>query len=288
MAELLKSSGKHSMQLYKNIENIHIDWSNIYMKGISSDFLNNRFLQQLRMYTIEVSVDTFLYSFKLAVDRFYEHVKQTDGFFTLINHDMIKEEDYDESWMPLENLVKYDKSLVSECTTKSGLFFFFLAIDLEPRLIDKLKGILCLPTQFSIPTEYSEYDYVVFDDMSYTGMQVKNTMQSVSSDKKHIVSAYIGSGAKEIFEQENINVFTNEIIKKFGENDVSRYMLDDNYKYESYPIVFSHKIADNISSFPEVYEKLARKIIPPYKKTGDHSYYTYLVNDVVKNLLVFI
>ena len=63
----------------------------------------------------------------------------------------------------------------------------------------------------------------------------------------------------------------------------SRNMVTD-YKYDAYPIAFSHKIADNISSFPEVYEKIVKKkVSPPYKKSGKFSYYSYLINDVVKS-----
>ena len=275
---LFQASAKEALDMYEDLNDIVFDWSKL------DDFNDINFLTILRRNTRTVSVREFLEKFGNSVGEFQQKVlKNSPGWFAVINHDMIKAEDYDESWMPGAKLVKYDETSMSQCAMKSGLYFFLLAAALHPSILDNLVGILCLPTQFKVPAKFSIYDYCVIDDMSYTGMQVVNTMQSISSDRKHLVCAFLGQGGSDVLKEAEINVFCQETIPKFEMYEPSRKLTLD-YKYDAYPIAFSHKIADNISSFPEVYEKIVEsKVTPPYKDAGQYSYYTYLVNDVVKS-----
>lgn len=277
---LFQAASQEALRMYVDLQDIHLDWSKL------GDFSTqpNEFLKILKNNTKIVSVREFLEKFSKSVEDFERNVlTNSPGWFAVINHDMIQEQDYDETWMPKQRILKYDAKDKSQCAMKSGLFFFLLAVRLRPSILNKLKGILCLPTQFQIPVELSEFDYCAMDDMSYTGLQVVNTMQSISSGKKHLVCAFIGQGASTMLHESKINVFTQQIIPTFETYEPSRKMTKD-YKYDAYPIVFSHKIADNISSFPEVYERIAMsRVMPPYKTQGKFSYYTYLINDVVKS-----
>ena len=256
---LFEAAAQKALSMYEDLNDIVLDWSKL------DDFSDINFLTILRRNTRTVPVKEFLAKFGKSVEQFQKKVlTNSPGWFAVINHDMITAEEELHAM-------------------KSGLYFFLLAAALQPSILANLVGILCLPPHFEVPAKFSDFDFCVFDDMTYTGMQVLDTMQAISSDRKHLVCAFLGQGGSDVLEQAGIEVICQETIPKFEMYEPSRKLTVD-YKYDAYPIAFSHKIADKLSSFPEVYEKIVgSKITPPYRDVGKYSYYTYLVNDVVKS-----
>jgi hypothetical protein len=160
-----------------------------------------------------------------------------------------------------------------------------------------------LPHEYDEDSEYSEYIdrtnwadinnrvVVLFDDMMYSGKQMKDKVVNILKyghpESIYIVAPYISSYVCEEFGKNLAKNFKDQDIRKCpihliflyelmtayelaGENVSLRKSLKTIrfYKYRV-PIVFDHKIPDNLSSFPEVYEEVLSHTIPPYKSCRD-------------------
>jgi hypoxanthine phosphoribosyltransferase len=152
---------------------------------------------------------------------------------------------------------------------------FWLALYIKHYINTNFKN---LTVNFTNITEYveinSENNHILFiDDCLYTGLQFSHILETYNmftkKAKKIILVPYISDQAYEKLKQ-----FKNCIILKYVKILPLSHYLNDNQKKEfdekynmyyarfygqpchKYPIYFDHKIADYVSTFPEIYQGL--------------------------------
>lgn len=200
----------------------------------------------------------------------------TDGWYAITNHDAMSQERIDG--LGGGDYTVYDPDDNNLCNKKSGMFFLLLALSMSEQLSSSLLGILCTPTQFSMDCSGVGANVVMFDDMSYTGMQANLTLRRFRSATVYFVSPYIGTDALKLFEDSSIKILYEKEVRTLcqGLESYKGTLSSDEckYKLDAYPIIFYHKIADNISSFPEIYKyAIQGEIKPPYKNASRYPMY---------------
>ena len=232
-----------------------------------------------------VSASEFLEAFKDTVERLEESLVDS-RWFAVTNHDGILPSNAFEG-MEEHGLKIHDPDDMTQCNKKSGFFFLLLALSFSERLTNTLAGIVCAPTQFRMDCSHLRSKVVMFDDMSYTGMQASATLSQFHGADVYFACPFIGSSAWTELVEHEVNVIYNERIPTYAEMDVGDGMPSMcSYKMNAYPILFQHKIADNISSFPEIYKyTIDRKISPPYKDETLFPKYAEFVEKLSKKFV---
>lgn len=296
--ELLTKASKEARQMYQSVvdQNMSMtdDIRKITKRVAESDDLDmylcmGPHIQQILNWTKVVSGKEFLTAFKHAVGEL-EGKFDGEKWFAVTNHDGILPQ-YAFEGMEKHGLKVHDPEDRTQCNKKSGFFFLLLALSLSEKLRSSLAGIVCTPTQFEMDCSGINTKVVMFDDMSYTGMQASATLRQFRGADVYFVCPYIGSGAWEELIGNKINVMYTEKVKTYGEmisnNGERGAMMDTcSYKMDAYPVWFYHKIADNVSSFPEVYKYVVEKdILPPYKDENLFPTYAKLVKKLSKSFV---
>jgi len=236
-----------------------------------------------------VSECDFQREFRKCVDRISY---QLDGekWYAITNHDRLPA---CQAYVGMhdDGLQVYEKGETSACNKKSGMFFLLLALSYNRRLRESLVGIVCAPNQFSMDCTGIRKKLVMFDDMSYTGFQASGTINQFHRADLSFVCPFIGTSAIEKLETTGANLVYSRVIKTYGEQMDARTRqlgLPHKviYKMDAYPIWFHHKIADNISSFPEIYKHAVNQtVLPPYKNAEEYPNYLHLVDLVSRNFV---
>lgn len=242
-------------------------------------------VKQILKRTRFVSASEFLLAFKRTVESLEESLGGS-RWFAVTNHDGMLPENAFEG-MEEHGLKVHDPRDKTQCNKKSGFFFLLLALSFSERLTNTLAGIICAPTQFEMDCSHVRSKVVMFDDMSYTGMQASTTLGQFHGADVYFASPFIGSAAWLELVQKRINVVYDQKVPMYAEMDVRESMSSRClYKMNAYPTWFQHKIADNISSFPEIYKyTIEREIRPPYKNEALFPEYANLVESLSKNFV---
>lgn len=292
--ELVTKASEEARQMYQSVVKGKMsttdDISKITKRVADSDDLEmflcmGPHIQQILRWTSVVSGSEFLSAFKHTVTEL-EGKFAGEKWFAVTNHDGILPENAFDG-MEEHGLKLHDPDDRTQCNKKSGFFFLLLALSLSESLTSTLAGIVCTPTQFQMDCSGIDTKIVMFDDMSYTGMQASATLKQFREGDVHFACPFIGSGAWEELTANKINVVYAEKIKTYGEMISDNQSMDKcSYKLDAYPIWFHHKIADNISSFPEIYKYIVDdEIRPPYKDGKLFPKYAKLVDKLSKSFV---
>jgi hypothetical protein len=167
-----------------------------------------------------------------------------------------------------------------EATIKANPFYLFIPIDIGNKAIEHksnywISKIFCLlmnkePAGIITSLENLKdemKDIIVCDDASYSGTQMAGTFYHFPSDSKHtrtlhILCPFISQKAIDLINRREYitKIFhndENEIMIPFSEilepekHDISQSLFQN---IERYPYYFDHRVADYLSSFPELYE----------------------------------
>lgn len=250
MHPLLVQGSEEAGRLYDSVHENSLDWAKLRVSTLPGEFSNPEFLRVLKNGTKEVSVSEFKLSFSRAVS----------------------------SFMSVLGNRKWFAVIVEDCKDRS-LYFFLLALKACPEIAKNLQGILNLPKKFQLSDFFTDYMYVCFDDMVFSGSILESSLDAVSNSPRVLVTPFVGEVARESLGNLGVNVVYSEVVRPFVKIDPSRSNTVD-FKYEAYPLVFSHRTLASHDGFPEVYSKLrsAKEDFPPKDR---YSRYQYLVRDIM-------
>lgn len=246
-------------------------------------------IEEILLRTQSISADTFLYNFKICVERMERALEDGEKWYAVTNHSRIAAGG-GYPGMEKDGHRFYEPGDTSQCNTKSGMFFLLLALHFSNKLLTSLAGIVCTPEQFSMDCTNVDKKIVMFDDMSYTGVQASSTMRKFREGNLFFVCPYMGTGALEQFKGKGVELIYKVVVPKY--KDMGLYTTvgmsrECRHKMEAYAIWFHHKIADNISSFPEIYKySLEDEVVPPYKDSEKYPEYTRLTKEL-SDMFVF-
>jgi hypothetical protein len=182
--------------------------------------------------TVHITFDNLIDSIKRTIDKFELKIKD-EPFYLFIP--IIEDK-------PIKEKSNYWISKI-----------FYLLMNKKPREI-------IITSLEEIKDEMK--DIIVCDDAIYSGKQMAQTFRSFNRDLTHkhnfhILCPFISQLSKDILngmDQFNKTFYEDEIIKPFYEEyDFSASNLLG-VTPKNYPIYFDHRVADNASSFPYVYE----------------------------------
>lgn len=246
MHPLLVKGSEEAGRLYDSIPETSLDWAKLRVSSLSTEFSNPEFLRVLKNGTKVVSVSEFKSAFTQAVLSFRSVLGSRKWFAVIVE----------------------DRSL----------YFFLLALKVSPDIAKNLQGILNLPKKFQLSDFFTDYMYVCFDDMVSSGSEIESSLKAVSSMPRVVVTPYVGEVALPNLGNLGVNVVHSEVVRPFVKIDPSRSNTVD-FKYEAYPLVFSHRALASHDGFPEVYSKLCNTFqdFPPKDR---YSRYQYLVRDI--------
>lgn len=255
MHPLLTEGSVEATRLYDSIVDLKLDWSKLRVGSLQGNLSNPEFLRVLKKGTKVVSVKEFKSSFIEAVRKFRLKLESGRWFAVLMSSDR-------------------DRSL----------YFFLLALGVCPEIATNLQGILQLPKRFRLSDVFTDFTYVCFDDVVLSGSTIESCFKVVSSMPRIVVTPYVSEVAKEQLGNLGVDVVHTEVVRQFVKIDPSRSNTVD-FKYEAYPLFFSHKSFGPTSGFPEIYEGLSdKRESPPYSPVT-YSRYDYLVRDIVKEFV---
>ena len=179
-------------------------------------------------------------------------------------------------------LVSSDES--SDGDFSRSLYFFLLALEVCPEIATNLQGILHLPKRFRLSEFFTDFTYVCFDDVVLSGSTIESCFKPVSSMPRIVVTPYVSEVALQQLGNLGVDVVHTEVVRQFVKIDPSRSNTVD-FKYEAYPLFFSHKSFGPTSGFPEIYNNLSgKRELPPYSPIA-YSRYDYLVRDIIRELV---
>lgn len=285
--ELLRSAAEEARSLYESVANSDIsiegDLATITKRVADTEDLDmflcmGPHIKDILRYTDVVSGIDFLRNFRRCVHKLEDRLGEEE-WYAVTNHGAIPARRW-ETWMEEDGHKLYRAGDPTQCKDKSGMFFLLLALSYSDKLMASLRGIVCTPTQFSMDCSHVDKKLVMFDDMSYTGLQAGHTLGQFREGNVIFVCPYIGTAAT--VELRKVDVISERTIRTLRERlystDEGRMGSKCSYKLDAYPIWFHHKMADNISSFPEIYQSsIDKKIVPPYKNTSEFPNYSELV-----------
>lgn len=285
--ELLRSAAEEARSMYQSVVNSYVpverNLATITKRVADTEDLDmflcmGPHVKGILRYTEVVDGVDFLRNFRLCVRKLEDRLGEEE-WYAVTNHGGIPPGRW-ETWMEEDGHKLYKAGDTTQCKDKSGMFFLLLALSYSDKLMASLKGIVCTPTQFSMDCSDVDKKLVMFDDMSYTGLQAGYTLGQFRQGNVFFVCPYIGTAATA--ELQNVQVISERTIRtlreRFYSTDEGRMGSNCSYKLDAYPIWFYHKMADNISSFPEIYQYcIDKKIVPPYKNTSEFPNYSELV-----------
>ncbi len=252
MHPLLVEGSKEASRLYDSLADARLDWSRLRVSTLPKNMSSAEFLKVLKNGTRVVSVSSFKAEFAKAVFKFKAVLGEKKWFAVL------------------------------EPSFSRSLYFFLLALQVCPEIFRNLQGILKLPQGFALSDAFTDFVYVCFDDMVSSGCTIESTLKPVSSMPRVVVAPFVGEVAKEFLSNIGVNVVHSEVVLPFVKIDPSRSNAVD-FKYDAYPIVFSHRTLKDVEGFPEIYKK-ARvdvNLEEEFPLKDPYSRYEYLVRDIV-------
>lgn len=240
--------------MYDSIPNVTLDWAQLRVSALPVELSNPEFLRVLKNGTKAISVPEFKSAFTRAV-RSFESVLGARKWFAVVVEDR-------------------------------SLYFFLLALNVCPGIAKNLQGILNLPKKFQLSDFFTDYMYVCFDDMVSSGSEIESSLKAVSSMPRVVVTPYVGEVAREFLGNIGIKAVHSEIVRPFVKIDPSRSNTVD-FKYEAYPLAFSHRAFASVDGFPEVYSKLCKtqENMLDFPPKDLYSRYQYLVRDIMTNFV---
>ena len=258
MHPLLTQGSVEACRLYDSITDLKPDWAKLRVSSLGGNFSNPEFLRVLKNGTKVVSVKEFKSSFVEAVEKLVPKLKSGRWFAVLVSSDG---DDFSRS-----------------------LYFFLLALEVCPEIATNLQGILHLPKRFHLSEFFTDFAYVCFDDVVLSGSTIESCFKPVSNMPRIVVTPYVSEVALQQLGNLGVDVVHKEVVRQFVKIDPSRSNTVD-FKYEAYPLFFSHKSFGPSSGFPEIYEGLSdKRSCPPYSRVA-YSRYDYLVRDIVKEFV---
>lgn len=259
MHPLLLQGAVEASRLYDSVVDLKLDWTKLRISRLPSHFSNPEFLRVLRNGTKVVSVAEFKSSFTKTVQKL-KSVLNSKGWFAVL----VSSEDADD----------FSRSL----------YFFLLALKVCPEIADNLQGILHLPKRFQLSSFFTDFMYVCFDDVVLSGSIIESCFKPVSNMPRIVVAPFVNELSKEFLGNLGVDVVHTEVVRQFVKIDPSRSNTID-FKYEAYPLFFSHRSFESATGFPEIYDALFdKRELPPYSRR-EYSRYDYLSRDIIKEFV---
>lgn len=256
MHPLLTQGSLEAGRLYDSVPDLQLDWAQLRVSSLPSQFSNSEFLRVLKNGTKAVSVTEFKSAFTKTVHKL-KSVLKSGKWFAVVSQDG----DYDRS-----------------------LYFFLLALEVCPEIALSLQGILHLPKRFQLSDFFTDFAYVCFEDAVLSGAEIESCFKPVSNMPRIVVTPYVSEVAKEVLGNLGVEVVYSDVVRQFVKIDPSRSNTVD-FKYEAYPLFFSHRDFESVTGFPEVYDRVSgKRPLPPYSRRK-YSRYEYLVRDIVEEFV---
>lgn len=254
MHPLLTQGSLEAGHLYDSVPDLQLDWAQLRVSSLPSQFSNSEFLRVLKNGTKAVSVTEFRSTFTKTVHKLKSVLKSGKWFAVLA-------EDQDRS-----------------------LFFLLLAFQVCPEIAVNLQGILHLPKRFQLSHFFTDFVYVCFEDAVLSGADIESCFKPVSNMPRIVVTPYVSEVAKEVLGNLGVEVVHSEVVRQFVKIDPSRSNTVD-FKYEAYPLYLHHRGFESVTGFPEIYDRVSgKRSLPPYARRK-YSRYEYLVRDIVKEFV---
>lgn len=256
MHPLLAQGSLEAGRLYDSVPDVRLDWAQLRVSSLPSQFSNSEFLRVLKNGTLSVSVTEFKSAFTKTVSNL-KSVLKSGKWFAVLTQDP-----------------GHDRSL----------YFFLLALEVCPEIAEGLQGILHLPKRFQLSDFFTDFTYVCFDDAVLSSANIESCLKSVSNMPRIVVTPYVSEIAKEVLGNLGVEVVYSEVVRQFVKIDPSRSNTVD-FKYEAYPLFLPHRDFPTLAGFPEVYDRVSGKRSPPPYSSRKYSRYEYLVRDIVKEFV---
>lgn len=262
MHPLLNQGSVEAGRLYDSVIEKQLDWAKLRVSSLPSQFSNSEFLRVLKNGTKVISVEQFKSSFTKTVQKLKSVLNSGRWFAVLMSCEEEKHNDVNRS-----------------------LYFFLLALEVCPEIGTNLQGILHLPKRFRLSDFFTDFSYVCFDDAVLSGVNIESCFKPVSNMPRIVVTPFVSEIAKEFLGNLGVEVIHTDVVRQFVKIDPSRSNTVD-FKYEAYPLYFSHRSFQSATGFPEVYDGLSGQsnISPPFS-SKKYSRYDYLVRDIVKEFV---
>jgi hypothetical protein len=220
--------------------------------------------KRIRENTVLISFDTFLIGILDSFIDFFVTNKNASWRAVICKHDISYKTK--SSYWVYNLLTHFGKNEKAIDTFKTKYKTFVYNKPNYNLIINKIHVL----QEVYIPETPNAQHSVFFDDMSYTGGQLDDSIRNFDVGPKHLIIYGLGLVAYKLLKN-RIRIYTNKIFKPLFDDTTTNSLFNDNYKidYESLysklynceefrintniPILFDHKVPDYLSSLPSVY-----------------------------------